>query len=94
MSAIQTYLDTVAVHLQSGNATEHTYRPALQVLLNTLLPNLRVTNEPRRLECNSPDFEVASGVVPVGYIEAKTIGLDLSRKYPFGTPLFQTSKKA
>jgi hypothetical protein len=78
-SALQTYLETVAVHLQGGNATEHTYRPALQQLLNALLPDLRVTNEPRRLECNSPDFEIANGVVPIGYIEAKIINTDLDK---------------
>ncbi len=79
MSPIQSYLDTVAQQLAAGNATEHTYRPTLQHLLNALLPDLRVTNEPRRLECNSPDFEVANGVVPIGYIEAKTIGVDLDK---------------
>jgi predicted helicase len=79
MSSIQIYLNTVAQQLAAGNATEHTYRPTLQHLLNALLPDLRVTNEPRRLECNSPDFEVANGVVPIGYIEAKTIGVDLDK---------------
>jgi hypothetical protein len=79
MSPIQTYLDTIAQQLAAGNATEHTFRPTLQHLLNALLPELRVTNEPRRLECNSPDFEVANGVVPIGYIEAKTIGVDLDK---------------
>ncbi|MEY4768261.1 MAG: hypothetical protein RL637_900, partial [Pseudomonadota bacterium] len=79
MSLIQTYLETIILHLANGNATEHTFRPALQQLLNALLPDLRVTNEPRRLECNSPDFEIANGVVPIGYIEAKTIGTDLDK---------------
>jgi predicted helicase len=78
-SALQIYIDNIALHLAAGNATEHTYRPALQQLLNALLPNFRVTNEPRRLECNSPDFEVANDNVPIGYIEAKTIGVDLDK---------------
>jgi predicted helicase len=79
MSPIQSYLEAVEHHTLAGNATEHTYRPALQQLLNALLPDFRVTNEPRRLECNSPDFEIANGVVPIGYIEAKTIGVDLDK---------------
>jgi predicted helicase len=78
-SALQIYLDSVASHLAAGNATEHTYRPALQQLLNALLPDYRVTNEPRQLECGSPDFEIARQEIPIGYIEAKTIGADLDK---------------
>jgi predicted helicase len=79
MSIIQTYLDTLANHLQAGNATEHTHRPALQNLLNALLPEYRVTNEPRRLDCGSPDFEIAKDNVPLGYVEAKDVGADLDK---------------
>jgi predicted helicase len=78
-SEIQTYLDSVTLHLVAGNATEHTYRPALQHLLKALLPEYRVTNEPRQLACGSPDFEIAQREIPIGYIEAKTIGVDLDK---------------
>lgn len=76
---IQHYLNQIAQYLTNGDATEHTYRPALQQLLNTLLPQYRVTNERRRLECGAPDFEIAQGVVPLGYIETKDIGADLDK---------------
>ncbi len=78
-SPIQTYLQSLATHLQAGNATEHTHRPALQILLNTLLPNYRITNEPRRIACGSPDFEIAKGEEPIGHLEAKDIGVDLDK---------------
>lgn len=79
MSAIQTYLQDIAAHLKAGNATEHTHRPALQNLLNALLPNYHVTNEPRRIACGAPDFEIAKGVEPIGHIEAKDIGVSLDK---------------
>ncbi len=78
-SQIHSYLQAIAIHLQAGNATEHTHRPALQILLNALLPNYRITNEPRRIACGSPDFEIAKGEEPIGYIEAKDIGVDLDK---------------
>lgn len=79
MSVIQTYLQDVAAHLKAGNATEHTHRPALQNLLNALLPDYHVTNEPRRIACGAPDFEIAKGVEPIGHIEAKDIGVSLDK---------------
>jgi predicted helicase len=79
MSAIQTYLQDVAAHLKAGNATEHTHRPALQNLLSALLPDYHVTNEPRRIACGAPDFEIAKGVEPIGHIEAKDIGVSLDK---------------
>jgi len=79
MSVIQTYLQDVAAHLKAGNATEHTHRPALQNLLNALLPDYHVTNEPCRIACGAPDFEIAKGVEPIGHIEAKDIGVNLDK---------------
>jgi predicted helicase len=78
-SPIQTYLQSIATQLQTGNATEHTHRPALQNLLTALLPHYRITNEPRRIACGSPDFEIAKGEEPIGHIEAKDIGMDLDK---------------
>ncbi len=79
MNPIQIYLNELQIALNAGNATEHTHRPALQNLLCTLLPDHRITNEPRRIACGSPDFEIAKDNVPVGYIEAKDIGIDLDK---------------
>jgi predicted helicase len=78
-SHIQIYLQSIATQLQTGNATEHTHRPALQNLLTALLPHYRITNEPRRIACGSPDFEIAKDDVPIGHLEAKDIGVDLEK---------------
>jgi predicted helicase len=65
---------------RAGNATEHTYRHALQRLLENITTGLTVTNEPRRIACGAPDYIVSRGEIPVGYIEAKDIGTDLNGK--------------
>ncbi|MBI1920620.1 MAG: N-6 DNA methylase [Geobacter sp.] len=75
---IQTYLESISRALKDGNATEHTHRPALKTLLESLAPGLTATNEPKRIACGAPDFVVSRGVVPVGYMEAKDIGVSLS----------------
>jgi len=65
---------------KAGNATEHTYRPALKQLLESMTTDLTVTNEPKRIACGAPDYIVTKKEVPVGYIEAKDIGVDLNHK--------------
>lgn len=79
MNPIQTYLNELQNAIDAGNATEHTHRPALQNLLCAILPDYRITNEPRRIACGSPDFEIAQNNIPVGYIEAKDIGINLDK---------------
>ncbi|MDR0562502.1 MAG: hypothetical protein LBG73_07410, partial [Spirochaetaceae bacterium] len=43
---------------RGGNATEHSYRPALKTLLEALTSGLDITNEPKRIACGAPDFIV------------------------------------
>lgn len=64
----------------TGNAREHSYRGDLQNLLMAILPDILVTNEPARVECGAPDYVLTRKDVPVGYIEAKDIGVDLQNK--------------
>ncbi len=71
------YLTRVASDLKAGNATEHTHRPALQTLLESSLPGIKATNEPRRIACGAPDYIVTRGETPIGYIEAKDVGISL-----------------
>ena len=52
----------------------------MQVLLSDMLPSILVTNEPSRSECGAPDYMLSRKDVPVGYIEAKDIGVDLKSK--------------
>lgn len=77
---IPEYLANVQKRFQSGIAREHAYRPDLQHLLSTLLPGVDVINEPARVACGAPDYVLNRKDVPVGYIEAKDIGVDLGSK--------------
>ena len=78
-SAIADYLREVERALKAGNATEHTHRPALKTLIEALRPKITATNEPSRIECGSPDYIVTQKGVPLGYVEAKDVGVDLDR---------------
>lgn len=83
---IKEYISTVNQKYRAGNATEHTYRGALEQLMQTLLPKLRIVNEPKREKCGAPDY-IASRKdgMPVFYIEAKDIGdNDLDGRNPHG----------
>lgn len=77
---IQAYLDIINKRFKTGISREHTYRGDLQTLLMTLLPDVLVTNEPSRIDCGAPDYVLTKKDIPVGYIEAKDIGLDLNSK--------------
>jgi hypothetical protein len=77
---IQEYLQKVNQLYKSGISTEHSYRPDLRNLLESLLPGIVVTNEPSRIECGAPDYILTRKNIPVGYIEAKDVGKDLNGK--------------
>ncbi|MBB2145168.1 N-6 DNA methylase [Pedobacter sp. LMG 31464] len=77
---IQTYLSTLQLRYQTGISREHTYRGDLQTLLMAMLPDILVTNEPARVACGAPDYMLTRKDIPVGYIEAKDIGVDLHSK--------------
>ncbi len=83
---LKEYISTVNQKYRAGNATEHSYRGALEQLMQTLLPKLRIVNEPKREKCGAPDY-IASRKdnMPVFYIEAKDIGdNDLDGRNPHG----------
>lgn len=71
------YIRAVETALKRGDATEHTHRPALKSLLESLRSDIVATNEPRRIECGSPDFVILQREIPIGYVEAKDIKIDL-----------------
>ena len=74
------YLAALAKLHASGRATEHSYRGDLQQLLSSLCPGVSVTNEPQRIACGAPDYILTRKDIPVGYIEAKDIGVDMDSK--------------
>ncbi|SFS59303.1 type ISP restriction/modification enzyme [Lutibacter maritimus] len=71
---IEQYLTNINQRYQLGNATEHTFRGDLQLLIESLVKDVRATNEPKRQSCGAPDYILAKKEIPVGFIEAKDIG--------------------
>lgn len=65
-----------AIHA-TGQATEHSYRPALERLFNSLDSAITAVNEPRRIACGAPDFIVQRGDIAIGHVEAKDIAIGL-----------------
>lgn len=79
MLNITDYLADVQAKFSSGQATEHSYRPALQKLFEAIDPALTVINEPKKTDAGMPDFLFQRGDVPVGWCEAKDIDKDVIR---------------
>jgi predicted helicase len=71
---IDQYISNLNQRYKLGNATEHTFRGDLQQLIESLLPDIQATNEPKRQKCGAPDYILTRKDIPVGFIEAKDIG--------------------
>lgn len=71
---LEQYIDNINQRYKLGNATEHTFRGDLQQLIESLVPEIRATNEPKRQSCGAPDYILTKKDIPVGFIEAKDIG--------------------
>ena len=80
LMSINSYIENISKRYALGNATEHTFRGDLQRLIEELVPGVAATNEPKRIECGAPDYVVTRKGIPVGYIEAKDVGVDLAAK--------------
>ena len=76
---ISDYLNEVETELRSTRgATELSYRGALQTLLKSLLPDVPVTHEPKRVACGAPDYVLTRrNGLPLGYVEAKDLSARL-----------------
>ena len=68
------YIDNINQKFKAGNATEHTFRGILEQLIESIVPTIRATNEPKRQSCGAPDYILTKKDIPVGFIEAKDIG--------------------
>lgn len=77
---ISKYLQDINTRFKTGISTEHTFRGDLQLLIEKLIPNVLVTNEPVHIACGAPDYILTKKGIPLGYIEAKDIGKDLESK--------------
>jgi hypothetical protein len=71
---ISQYIQSINERFKRGNATEHTFRGDLQQLIESLVPDISATNEPKRQKCGAPDYILMRKDIPVGFIEAKDIG--------------------
>lgn len=71
---ISQYIEKVNNEYKTGNASEHSYRGYLQSVLQEILPNIHITNEPKKSKCGKPDYILTNKTIPIGYIEAKDIG--------------------
>ncbi|KAF0108732.1 MAG: adenine specific DNA methyltransferase [Anaerolineaceae bacterium] len=78
-SAFQEYLSKIEADYRRGIATEHTYRSALETLIETLAPGVDASNDPRHIACGAPDFVVERRKIPLGYVETKDVGADLDK---------------
>jgi len=77
MTPFAEYLAAIRKKLAQGNATEETHRGALEHLLEAVGKGVTATNEPKRIACGAPDFNITRNRVPLGHIETKAIGINL-----------------
>lgn len=73
---IEHFLQKVVETYNSGHAREHSYRPALKELFESVT-GLKVINEPKRSEYGAPDFVFLKGKIVIAYAEAKDINVSL-----------------
>lgn len=74
---IYQYFQRLQKEYGTGKATEHSYRPALKELIESLIRGVHAQNEPQREKAGAPDFIITKSNIPLGYIEAKDIGVSL-----------------
>lgn len=72
---LNVYVSDINQQYKTQRAREHSYRPALKNLLQTLLPTMIVTNEPAHIDCGAPDYIIqrAKDNLPVFFVEAKDV---------------------
>ena len=73
--SLKQYINELNKQYKTGIAREHSYRPALKDLLQSLLPKMVVTNEPAHFECGAPDYIIQreKDHLPVFFVEAKDV---------------------
>lgn len=81
-SSYETYLSSLAKTRATTESVgtrdlEHQHRPALKMLLETMLPEVNAVNEPGKIEFGAPDFALIKGGFPIGYVETKRLGENL-----------------
>ena len=79
MNLISQYIQTVDTIYQTDETTEHSFRGALETLLNSFLPKpkknsvpIKIINEPKRKEYGAPDFELRKEDTIISLLKQKT----------------------
>lgn len=78
MYGVAEYLVDIDREFKTGVAKEHSYRPALKKLFESISASKPITaiNEPQRGTFGAPDFMIKSGDAVIGFAEAKDIGVN------------------
>ena len=77
MKAFADYLAAIEKNRDHGDATEHTHRTALKILLEAVDKGIIATNAPTRILCGAPDFNITRKKVLLGHVETKDIDTNL-----------------
>jgi len=84
MSLLSTYISSIQREFDTWQSTEHSFRPALKTLLESLSPAILALNESQRIVgVWMPDFTIKDTkdtTINIGRIEAKDLWVDLDEK--------------
>ncbi len=75
---VSEYFEKVNKSNKSGITSENSFRVDLQNLLETLLPNLSVTNEAMSIEYGTPNYIISEEGLPIAYIKTTDMGTNLN----------------
>jgi hypothetical protein len=75
---VSEYIDTVNTRFKKGKIKEKFYRRDLDKLLDNLLPNTYVTNNPNCIKNGGPNLTISQNGLPIGFIKTTDIGTDLN----------------
>ena len=80
-AALRQYVASLNAELGTGQAGEHSYRPAFKTMIEAVSGGrVSALNEPLHIPAGQPDFIVQDGAGPVGYVECKDIDVNLNRE--------------
>jgi predicted helicase len=77
MSFVADFMVRVQTVFKTGQATEHSYRAALEGLFDSIAEGITALNEPKRVACGAPDFIIQRGDIVIGHVEAKDLHIGL-----------------
>lgn len=80
---VHKYINALISLNKTELGTEHTFRSALEDLINAVDNKFKAINEPKRQACGAPDYVILQNVAgidySIGYIEAKAIHISLDK---------------